>query len=131
MTLLTGIVLISPDSELASACVRESKSFAEASGAAHTRVSIVPGSESEYVAGARAANTLSAAIDTAATTAPTFMGIFVNFMQLLLIGWRHFAYKITISACSAQAKMEPKGSKKYLNNDSPTEAKQPLSLADA
>ena len=58
MTLLTGIGLISPDSELASACVRESKSFAEASGAAHTRVSIVPGSESEYVAGARAAITL-------------------------------------------------------------------------
>ena len=51
----TGIVLIAPELESARVCVRESKSLAEASGAAHTRVSIVPGSESEDVAGVRAA----------------------------------------------------------------------------
>lgn len=54
----TGIVLIAPETELARVCVRESKSLAEASGAAHTRVSIVPGSESKDDAGARAAITL-------------------------------------------------------------------------
>ena len=53
-----GIVLIAPELESAHVCVRESKSVAEASGAAHTRVSIVPGAESEHVAGARAAITL-------------------------------------------------------------------------
>ena len=50
-----GIVLIAPELESARVCVRESKSVAEASGAAHTRVSIVPGSESEYAAGVRTA----------------------------------------------------------------------------